>query len=401
MTQNNNTPPNTLSDGKAENLETMADWNRGDANNRQKGADPFPAGIKSDCWKPLVGFGGRGLDLFGLFVANFFLSIITLGIYAFWGKVKVRKYFWQCTSVFGESLEYTGTGKELFLGFMIVLPLFILFYLAMSLLLEMLALCGILLWLIIFVCIWQYVSYRALRYRLTRTRWRGIRGNLTGKPSDYALKSTCYILLMIFSLGLLIPFSLNLMISHKINEACFGNRRVVFIGTAASLYRAIALPMIGFLLCCLGVIYSWVQIYDFLFRYSELSSYDPIFKFSLLSIEKICSSLLGLSGMFIFYCLIKARFTRWLFQNIQFGEMRCRSTLSTGRLIFVHLTNYLLVVFTLGIGFAWATLRMYSTILNSIDCAGDPKLEELFQDTGTAPRFGEGMLEALDVDVAF
>src|SRR5262249_60228612 len=59
--------------------------------------------------------------LIGLSFVNFVLRILTLGIYHFWGKTEVRRRIWSAVRLNGEPLEYTGTGKELFLGFLVVL----------------------------------------------------------------------------------------------------------------------------------------------------------------------------------------------------------------------------------------------------------------------------------------
>ena len=77
-----------------------------------------------------ISWAGKGSDYIGLGFKVFFLKIITLGIYHFWGKTEVRKRLWNHVRVNSEPLEYTGTGMELFLGFLIVmlvvfLPLFL------------------------------------------------------------------------------------------------------------------------------------------------------------------------------------------------------------------------------------------------------------------------------------
>ena len=61
---------------------------------------------------------GSPWSLAGLSFLNFFLTIVTLGTYGFWGRTEVRKRIWSSVRLAGEPLEYTGTGKELFLGFL-------------------------------------------------------------------------------------------------------------------------------------------------------------------------------------------------------------------------------------------------------------------------------------------
>ena len=64
---------------------------------------------------------GRAGKIAPIAVVVGLLNIVTLSFYRFWGKTRVRKYLWGQTSLLGDPLEYTGTGEELFKGFMIVL----------------------------------------------------------------------------------------------------------------------------------------------------------------------------------------------------------------------------------------------------------------------------------------
>ena len=73
-----------------------------------------------------VTWRGSPWSLTGLSFLNFLLSVVTLGIYSFWGKTEVRKRIWSSVRLNGEPLVYTGTGKELFLGFLIIFGVFLL-----------------------------------------------------------------------------------------------------------------------------------------------------------------------------------------------------------------------------------------------------------------------------------
>ena len=63
----------------------------------------------------------RKPGLVGIVVKNLVLTVITLGIYRFWARTRLRRYFWSNITISGEPLEYTGTGRELFVGFLIAL----------------------------------------------------------------------------------------------------------------------------------------------------------------------------------------------------------------------------------------------------------------------------------------
>src|SRR5262245_8067703 len=78
-------------------------------------------------------FHGKGGSLFGIIIVNMLLTIATLGIYSFWGKVKVRRYLYNQTEFSGDRFAYHGTGKELFIGFLKAVLVFIGFGVSMVL----------------------------------------------------------------------------------------------------------------------------------------------------------------------------------------------------------------------------------------------------------------------------
>lgn len=139
-----------------------------------------------------ITFDSKRDRLFGLGLINGILKILTLGIYSFWGKTEVRRRIWSFARLNGEPLEYTGTGKELFLGFLVVffavlLPVLIAGFVVVyafpgnktAIAAYQAAVYAAFLMLV------GNAIYRAQRYRLSRTRWRGIRGSLEGSPAAY------------------------------------------------------------------------------------------------------------------------------------------------------------------------------------------------------------------------
>ena len=67
------------------------------------------------------------LSLFFLVFKTGLLTILTLGIYRFWQTTRIRQYLWGSTSANDSALEYTGTGLEKFIGFLIALVILALY----------------------------------------------------------------------------------------------------------------------------------------------------------------------------------------------------------------------------------------------------------------------------------
>ena len=131
------------------------------------------------------------------------------GFYRFWLITDIRRHLWGHTLIGREGLEYTGTGRELAIGFMIALavlsPIYVVYF-VLGLAAERLqAFASLPLFLILYV-FGQYAAYRARRYRATRTIFRGVRFWMTGSAWRYAGKTFLWDLATLFSLGLALPW---------------------------------------------------------------------------------------------------------------------------------------------------------------------------------------------------
>ncbi len=122
-------------------------------------------------------------SLIGLLLLNTFLTVITLGIYRFWARTKVRRRLWSAITLRGDRFAYTGTGKELFVGFLVALVVLLPFMGVVVLLNSLIPPTAFLQHLAMQVAIGLGAGllglmalYFARRYLLTRTQWRGIHG---------------------------------------------------------------------------------------------------------------------------------------------------------------------------------------------------------------------------------
>ena len=357
-----------------------------------------PVSGAPEVWHPLLSFQGKGSELFWVYVRNFLFTLLTLGIYSFWAKVRVREYLWSRTRLWGEPFEYTGTGKELFISFLIVMPVFMLFAFLYHQIAEINPVLALAISIPLFTFIINFAIYRTLRYRLTRTKWRGIRGNLAGSAVTFAGMATLYMLLGLVTLGLLMPWAITRTTSYHMNNTYFGDQRIRFTGKARGLYRHYFLLLLGIAAmgaAIAGLVYLSLdfEAMDHAVDRYGLSDHAPFMPF-------VWGYLAFIIGAFIIQSFFEAALARWFFGNMAFRAMRLRSTLQGMQLLSVRVTNLLLVLFTLGIGYAWARVRNLRLTINAVEYSGEPDVENMLQDTMPAPKRGEGLLEALDVDVS-
>ena len=201
----------------------------------------------------------EGGTVFGMLVKYGVLTILTLGIYRFWAKTHIRRYFWNSIRFCGDRFEYHGTPKELFIGFVLVVlilsPLFVLISLSETLLSAYgaPALFGIQVFYFAAIIVLTHVAvYRMQRYRLSRTSWRGVRFGLDGSTWAYLGKALMWMLATVLTIGLAYPWMRNALLEYRVENSRFGDARFRYTGTGAGLFRQawapallIYLPIVG------------------------------------------------------------------------------------------------------------------------------------------------------------
>ena len=168
-------------------------------------------------------FVGRGKAFWRLVSRGAVLLMFTLGLYRFWLTTDIRRYLWSNTELAGESFEYAGTAYELLLGFLIALAILVPFYAAFFLLTLAPGNMWSLLGLLILIFLGQYAVYRARRYRLTRTIYRGVRFHQSGSAFLYSVCAVLWWALIVLSAGLAYPFAQSQLEHFKMRHTFFGN----------------------------------------------------------------------------------------------------------------------------------------------------------------------------------
>src|SRR5881398_2223917 len=145
-----------------------------------------------------VAFSGSRGEFFDLAKRGAALELVTLGFCRFWLLTDIRRHLWSNTLVDGDAAEYTGRGKELLIGFLVALAILVPIYLGYFLIgIEFERWQGFASTplFISFYAFGQFAIFRARRYRLTRTVWRGVRFWMDGTGWAYSLRAMLWGLL--------------------------------------------------------------------------------------------------------------------------------------------------------------------------------------------------------------
>lgn len=179
-------------------------------------------------------------------IKNKIFGLLTFGIYRFWGKTHIRRQLWQGVRIGGDSLEYRGTAKELFIGFLIAMIILVPILLVSSLVIQILSFAtgnpavnaiGQLAYFVLLYGFWQFARYRLWRYRLSRTAWRGIRFYLSGSAIRYALNVLLRSFVALITLGWAYPWLQAYRLNYQLNNTHFGDGQFTYSGSTGDLYR--------------------------------------------------------------------------------------------------------------------------------------------------------------------
>jgi hypothetical protein len=185
-------------------------------------------------------FSGERGEFFKLVSRGAALELVTLGFYRFWLATDIRRHLWTNTIVDGDAAEYTGRGKELLIGFLFAMAILVPIYLAyflVSVEAERLRGFASVPLVIAFYAFGQFATYRARRYRLTRTVWRGVRFWMDGSGWSYAGRSMLWALLVVLTLGLAWPWREAALERYKMRHSYYGDLQGNFEGSAWAFFK--------------------------------------------------------------------------------------------------------------------------------------------------------------------
>ena len=300
-------------------------------------------------------FTGNTKEYFGIWITNVLLTIITFGVYGAWAKVRDKKYMYGNTMLDGHSFDYHATGKQIFIGRLIVVG----FLLGMSIL-NVINLILYFIGLLVLICFLPALLARAIRFNARMSSYRNVRFDFTGTAGQ-AFKT--YILIPIgnvFTLYLCSPFVSRANHYFLTNNAQYGDRPMQFGADIGKYYKpfliAIALGIAGFILFAIfagGMFASLSGISSELQGASEAEINAAILPI----IMAIYAFLL------LIFVPIGLLYRAWI-RNIHFnnsvidGIHHLQSSLHPGRFIWIVITNTIVSLLTLGLMIPWGRIRL-------------------------------------------
>jgi uncharacterized membrane protein YjgN (DUF898 family) len=288
---------------------------------------------------PPVRFTGVTEPYVWMLIRGYALVGITLGIYRFWLNTDVRRFLWSKTEIAGEPLEYTGTAVELLIGFLIgiaiLIPLYVGFFIAALSMGAVGQFISIIAFLLLGV-FGQFAVYRARRYRLTRTVYRGVRFHQTGSAVRYAICASFWWVMILLTLGLAFPFMQAQLERYKMRHTYYGNLQGAFSGSGFRLllrglpmWLLVAGPLALGVITASGVV-DWpafadaVEVADPEELFRKIGSVTGSWEAAVLAVSGVG---LSITSALLLYPLFQAMVLRWWISGLRLGGLTFTSRL--------------------------------------------------------------------------
>lgn len=313
----------------------------------------------------LLTYHGTGKSLFKIYIVNVLLTLVTFGMYYPWAKAKLLAYHYSHTELQESRFAFLGTGEEIFKGFIKALIIFgvwygVFFYLSLQRQTEenvWLFTGAIAIWQIVFTLIFPLAIVGSLKYRLSRTVWRGIHMKYTGTVKSMYKVFIKGIFLSIITFGIYGPWFMVDVRKEILKNVHLGNLQFSFHGKGGNL---LGIGVIGYFLTLVtfGIyFFQWTaNLYNFNLDYTKLNR------------EEENAELEGnATGMGFF--------------QLQLG-------------------NLLLVIFSLGLATPYALIRTLKYYTSVISLKGNINFDEIVQqEIDDADATGDSLLDAFEMDL--
>lgn len=388
-----------------------------------------------------LNFNGTGLEYFKIWIVNILLVIVTLGLYYPWAKVRNNRYFYANSTLEDRNFDYHATGKQLFLGYLIAMALFLLYVV-----IQQVSPAGSGIVFLLFMIALPWIVWRSLKFNMRITSFSNVRfsfeGQLGGAYFNFLLLPFIFIVLL-YSIPILLTFGLAkaagsiaiqtilvvvslllaglavymLGVLKKKNTSYFLNSTRYGQGQfstelEATKFMKISFKTIGLflvaVLACLIIVSAFTMtsgtsspLAGLAGKFGDPEVMQEIFgnPSVLFAIGSIYIGLLLISVLVFSYSFARQR--SYIYANSKLdNKISFASTLKARSIAWVSFTNLLAVIFSLGLAIPWAKVRVARLLLENTLVDTSVGFEEyVTQQQAEQSSLGEQIGDAFDVDM--
>ena len=345
-----------------------------------------------------IAFAGSWREYLPIAASNVLLTIVTLGIYRFWAAARQRRYLWSRTRVIDDTLEWSGSGKEMFVGFLIVSALLLPFFLFVQFAFPAMMARGMteaagglfLLFYVALIYLGGVARFRALRYRLSRSWWRGIRGSSNEPGWNYGGEFLGRYALCAMTMFIMFPWATTRLWNSRWEEMSFGDLRFRATLDASDLkgrWAMLYLVPFGLFLVVGALTFLAIGGGDRTAASDRVGIFGMVAL--LIAVIYLAIPLLTLH----FY----AGFYRKAAAATSLGDLEFGFDATTWDWLKLFFGNLALAIVTLGLGLSYWGYRNWSFMIRHAHLYGEVNVSTLTQSTTVAPGEAEGIADAFEI----
>ena len=348
---------------------------------------PVPRAEPQERTLPLAFTGNTG-EYFKIWIVNVFLTVLTLGIYSAWAKVRNKRYFYGNTLLDGAAFEYHATGRQLLPGRLIAMGLFVA-YAVTSEIAPMFSLALILIW----VGLFPFAIQRSLRFHSAMSSYRGVRFGFKGTVAQAYLKFLGLPILSAFTLNLLWPWVHKKQSEYRVGNSFYGTSQFTTTLETGRFYATYVKAVLLSLVLVVALL-ALAAGFAYALAGSQWAMIAMVYGSVLLVPIMLIVGLIAQG-------IINGGITNHIFNNTSINQnVAFQSTLTGKGLAWLYITNLVAIAMTLGLATPWARIRtmryraintsvVMTTSLNDFAAAEQERHGAL----------GEEVADVFDVDV--
>ena len=334
-------------------------------------------------------FKGNGREYFKIWIVNLLLTIITLGIYSAWAKVRRNQYFYRNTYLAGSSFDYHASPVAILKGRLVALVLFTTYSQSIKFSFTL-----YLVTLVVIMAILPWLMQRSLCFRLNSSSYRGLRFHFAGSVGGAYRVFLLWPILTLFTLYMLMPFAHHRMKKYQHNNSWFGQTPFSFYANTGDFYLIYLITftsIIGLgLLTGIGITVLGL---------ASLSVFTG-------DARRVLIFAAFIYGFIILFALFigpyfSSRIQNLIWSNTKLGDYQFNSHLQARKLLFIFVTNILGIIFTLGLFKPFASVRLLKYRLDSLNLQIEGDLQTFVSNQESeVSAVGEGAADIFDIDIS-
>lgn len=292
-----------------------------------------------------VEFTGSAREYFRIFIVNLALTLLTLGIYSAWAKVRRKRYFLGNFRLASIPFEYRADPRAILKGRIIATAFFVAYYLAD----YVVANSGYFLFVLLLI-VSPWIIVRSLAFNAHNTAHRNIRFGFDGSVGGAARVYLLWSIAIPFTLGILYPLVKGKQKIFSVENHRFGATGFAFGARASQFYNPY-LAAFGVLIAASVVFGLLGALIGFVVVLVSSTMSDP-------TLIGVAFAAVAYLGYFVAYCFLVALVTNFVWERTTLGEVRFAASMKGLEVLWLYFGNLVGIVCSAGLLIPWAMVRM-------------------------------------------